>query len=62
MPVTDMIEVPINGIFVTILAVGISMGVYIMMYRSNWGKQVRAISQNRIMADAVGINTVRRTA
>src|SRR6056297_2469583 len=57
LPLTDMIEVPINGIFVMILAVTISVGVWIMMYRSNWGKQVRAINQNRVMADAVGINT-----
>ncbi|MDO6729246.1 urea ABC transporter permease subunit UrtB [Marinovum sp. 2_MG-2023] len=57
MPLTDMIEVPINGIFVMILAVGISTGVYIMMYRSRWGQQVRAINNNRQMADAVGINT-----
>ncbi len=57
MPVTDMIEVPINGIFVMVLAVGISLAVYVMMFRSNWGKQVRAINQNRVMAGAVGINT-----
>ncbi|KIN72019.1 urea ABC transporter permease subunit UrtB [Sulfitobacter guttiformis] len=57
MPVTDMIEVPINGIFVMVLAVSISVGVYVMMFRSNWGKQVRAINQNRVMAGAVGINT-----
>ncbi|MHA7851898.1 urea ABC transporter permease subunit UrtB [Roseovarius sp.] len=57
LPLTDMIEVPINGIFVMILAVTISFSVWIMMYRSNWGKQVRAINQNRVMADAVGINT-----
>ncbi|SHL74835.1 amino acid/amide ABC transporter membrane protein 1, HAAT family [Roseovarius litoreus] len=57
LPLTDMIEVPINGIFVMILAVTISFGVWIMMYRSKWGKQVRAINQNRVMADAVGINT-----
>jgi urea transport system permease protein len=57
MPVTDLIEIPINGIFVMVLAVGISLAVYIMMFRSNWGKQVRAINQNRVMAGAVGINT-----
>ena len=57
MPVTDLIEVPINGIFVMVLAVGISLAVYVMMFRSNWGKQVRAINQNRVMAGAVGINT-----
>ncbi|ALG90195.1 MULTISPECIES: urea ABC transporter permease subunit UrtB [Actibacterium] len=57
LPVTDMIEVPINGIFVMVLAVGISAAIYILMYRSSWGKQVRAINQNRVMAGAVGINT-----
>ena len=57
LPVTDLIEVPINGIFVMVLAVGISLAVYIMMFRSTWGRQVRAINQNRVMAGAVGINT-----
>lgn len=57
LPVTDLIEIPINGIFVMILAVSISLAVYILMFRSNWGKQVRAINQNRVMAGAVGINT-----
>ncbi|KGB83066.1 MAG: urea ABC transporter permease subunit UrtB [Confluentimicrobium sp.] len=57
LPLTDMIEVPINGIFVMVLAVGISAAIYILMYRSSWGKQVRAINQNRVMAGAVGINT-----
>ncbi|MDD9739816.1 MULTISPECIES: urea ABC transporter permease subunit UrtB [Marinovum] len=57
LPLTDLIEVPINGIFVMVLAVGISAGVYVMMYRSRWGQQVRAINNNRQMADAVGINT-----
>ena len=57
LPLTDMIEIPINGIFVMVLATGISLAVYYMMFRSRWGLQVRAISQNRVMADAVGINT-----
>ncbi len=57
LPITDLIEVPINGIFVMVLAVGISLGVYAMIFRSGWGKQVRAINNNRQMADAVGINT-----
>ncbi len=59
LPITDMIEVPINGIFVMVLAIGISVAVYVMMFRSSWGKQVRAVTQNRVMAGAVGINTER---
>ncbi|MFY0679572.1 MAG: urea ABC transporter permease subunit UrtB [Thalassovita sp.] len=57
LPVTDLIEIPINGIFVMVLAISISIGVWALMFRSTWGRQVRAINQNRIMAGAVGINT-----
>src|SRR6056297_3922148 len=46
LPITDLIEVPINGIFVMVRAISISVGVYVMMYRSGWGKQVRAINNN----------------
>ena len=55
--VTDMVEIPINGVFVMTLAIAIAAAVYYLMYRSSWGLQVRAINQNRVMADAVGINT-----
>jgi len=57
LPLTDLIEIPINGIFVMTLAVSISIAIYVLMFRSGWGKQVRAINQNRVMASAVGINT-----
>lgn len=59
LPLTDMIEVPINGIVVMVLAMLIAGGVYLMMFRSIWGKQVRAVVQNRPMAGAVGIDTER---
>jgi urea transport system permease protein len=56
---TDMIEVPINGMFVMALAVVATLTVALLMYRSRWGKQVRAVVQNRDMAGAVGINTAK---
>ncbi|BFM21220.1 MULTISPECIES: urea ABC transporter permease subunit UrtB [Gilvimarinus] len=56
---TDIIEVPINGIFVMTLAVGISVAIAALMYKSRWGIQVRSVVQNRPMAGAVGINTAR---
>ncbi|KFI25768.1 urea ABC transporter permease subunit UrtB [Paenirhodobacter enshiensis] len=56
---TDTIEIPINGLFVMVLAIGISVAIYVLMYRSGWGLQVRAVVANRAMADAVGINTAR---
>lgn len=56
-PITDLIEIPINGIFVMVLTLCIAVAVYLLMFRSRWGKQVRAVVQNRPMAGAVGINT-----
>ncbi|MEN3792399.1 urea ABC transporter permease subunit UrtB [Fulvimarina sp. MAC3] len=57
LPLTDIVEVPINGIFVMSLTLIITATVYALMYRSGWGKRVRAVVQNRTMAGAVGINT-----
>lgn len=58
-PVTDIIELPVNGVFVMGLAVAVTLSVYLLMFRSRWGKQVRAVVQNRPMAGAVGINTAK---
>lgn len=54
---TPDIEIPINGVFVMGLAVIVTVGVYLFMFRSRWGLNVRATVQNRVMAGAVGINT-----
>ena len=56
---TDMIQIPINGLFVMALTVLIAIGVYFLMFRSRLGKKTRAVVQNRVMAGAVGINTER---
>ena len=59
LPVTDTIEVQINGLFVMALTIVITIAVGVLMYRSRWGRQVRAVVQNRMMAGAVGIDTER---
>jgi urea transport system permease protein len=59
LPLTDMIEVPINGLFVMTLTLVIAVAVGVMMYRSGWGLKVRAVVLNRTMAEAVGIDTER---
>lgn len=56
---TDIIEVPINGLFVMGLTVLITIAVYWLTFKSSWGRQVCAVVQNRIMAGAVGIDTKR---
>lgn len=56
---TDLIQVPINGLFVMALTTLITVGLFFLIFRSRWGRQVRAVTQNRIMSGAVGINTER---
>ncbi|AFT69333.1 Branched-chain amino acid ABC transporter,permease protein [Alloalcanivorax dieselolei B5] len=55
--VTDLVEIPINGVIVMVLTLVIATLVYLLMFRSGWGRQVRAVVQNRPMAEAVGIDT-----
>ena len=54
---TEMIDIPLNGLFVLGLTLFVTVGVYFLMYRSRWGLRVRATTQNRVMSGAVGINT-----
>jgi urea transport system permease protein len=54
---TPDIDIPINGVFVMGLALLVTVGVYLFLFRSRWGLRVRATTQNRIMAGSVGINT-----
>lgn len=54
---TDSIFIPINGMFVLGLTTIVTIGVFLLMYRSTWGLNVRATTQNRVMSGAVGINT-----
>ncbi|MFD0913304.1 urea ABC transporter permease subunit UrtB [Methylophilus luteus] len=56
---TPDIDIPINGLFVMVLAALVTFGVYMFMYKSRWGLRVRATVQNRTMAGAVGINTAK---
>ncbi len=56
---TPDIDIPINGVFVMGLALLVTIGVYLFLFRSRWGLRVRATTQNRIMAGSVGINTIR---
>ncbi len=56
---TPTIDIPRNGVFVMALTVVLTVGVALFMFRSRWGLQMRATTQNRVMAGAVGINTAR---
>ena len=54
---TPTIDIPINGMVVMAITVFVTAIVFLFMYRSRWGLKVRATTQNRIMAGAIGINT-----
>ena len=55
--VTDTIEIPINGLFVMAVTILITASVAVLIFRSRFGQQVRAVMSNRAMAGAVGIDT-----
>ncbi len=54
---TATIDIPINGLFVMALTIVVTTAVLLSLYKSRWGLKVRATTQNRSMAGAVGINT-----
>jgi urea transport system permease protein len=53
------VDIPLNGLFVMALTLLLTIGVAVFMFRTHWGLQMRATTQNRVMAGAVGINTAR---
>ncbi|MDB5988960.1 MAG: urtB [Herbaspirillum sp.] len=54
---SENIDIPINGVFMMALTLLLTGGIFLLLFRSRWGLQVRATVQNRVMAGAVGINT-----
>jgi urea transport system permease protein len=54
---SDAIDIPRNGVFTMVLTVLMTALIFLLLYRSRWGLQVRATMQNRVMSRAVGINT-----
>lgn len=54
---TDMIDIPLNGMFVLALTIIVTAAVFYLLFKSSWGLRVRATTQNRVMSGAVGINT-----
>ncbi len=57
-PVTG-IQLPLNRMFIIWLTLLVSAGVYFLLFRTRWGLRIRAVTQNRAMSGAVGINTGR---
>jgi urea transport system permease protein len=54
---TEGLDIPINGLFVLALTAVVTGGVLLAMHKSRWGLRVRATVSNRVMANAIGIDT-----
>lgn len=53
------IQLPLNRLFIVGLTLLVSVVLYLALYRTRWGLNVRAVTQNRAMSGAAGINTNR---
>ncbi|MHB1669601.1 urea ABC transporter permease subunit UrtB [Thiomonas sp.] len=54
---SSTIQIPLNRVFIIALAAGVTLGVYVLLNRTRSGLRIRAVTQNRAMSAAVGINT-----
>jgi len=54
---SEGLDIPINGMFVLGLTAFVTCGVLIALHKSRWGLRVRATVSNRVMANAIGIDT-----
>jgi len=52
-------QFPLSRLFIICLALGVSFGVYLLLFKTRWGLRIRAVTQNRAMSGAAGINTER---
>ncbi len=51
------LDIPINGLFVMGLTLLVTCLLMLALYKARWGLRVRATVSNRVMANAIGINT-----
>jgi len=54
---SEGLDIPINGMFVLGLTLVVTGGVLLALHKSRWGLRVRATVSNRVMANAIGIDT-----
>jgi urea transport system permease protein len=51
------VQLPLNRIFIVVLTLLVAAAVYLLFFKTRMGLKVRAITQNRAIAETVGINT-----
>lgn len=55
--ITSVIVLPYKRLFILAVAITCLVGVYLWMYRTRQGRNIRAVMQNRNMAASLGVNT-----
>jgi len=53
------ISIPLSRLFIIGLTVMVGLALYRLLFRTRWGLRIRAVTQNRAMSGAVGIDTAR---
>lgn len=53
------IQLPLNRIFIVVLTILVALGVYLLFFKTRTGLRARAVTQNRAIAQTVGIDTRR---
>jgi len=56
---TEGVSFPLSRIFIIGLAIVTAVLVYLLLFKTRWGLRIRAVTQNRQMAGAAGINTTK---
>lgn len=56
LPIGD-VYLPYTRIWILVIALLALLAVYVLMFRTRWGRNIRAVMQNRQMASSLGVNT-----
>jgi urea transport system permease protein len=56
---TEGVSFPLSRLFIIGLAIVTAVLVYLLLFKTRWGLRIRAVTQNRQMAGAAGINTAK---
>lgn len=51
------LQFPYKRLFIIVLVIACMVGVYMLIYKSRYGRRIRAVMQNRDMAASLGIDT-----
>ena len=51
------VYLPYTRIWILVIALLALLAVYVLMFRTRWGRNIRAVMQNRQMASSLGVNT-----